>query len=634
MALLDTIDTPEAVRAADPADLADLAREVRREIIADVAAHGGHLAASLGAVEICVALLRVFDPLRDRIVFDVGHQAYAWKILTGRRAAMAAGLREEGGPCGFPDPAESPCDAFVAGHAGVALAAAEGFAAAAALEAGPQAAARGARRPDAPCAVAVVGDASLANGGSLEALNNASVLPGGTILVLNDNKMSIGRNTGAIARFLGRVIAGPRYNRMKRAAEHAGRRLRLTFLRGLYARLKRGLKSLLLGDAFFEQLGFRYIGPIDGHDLKALENAFRAARAYMRPCVVHVVTRKGRGFPPAEKDPEAWHGTGPFDPAAPAAPAPKKDWSAAFGEALRAIARKDRRVVALSAAMRDGTGLSGFAEEFPDRFFDMGIAEAGMVSFAAGLAAGGRRPVVAVYSTFLQRAVDGVFHDVCLQGLPVVFAIDRAGAVGADGRTHQGVFDVPLLRAFPGISIMQPRCAAEQAMMLEAAIAHGGPAAIRWPRGAAPEGGAAPAPVEWGRAEILKEPASGGAQVWIWALGDMAGDALETAAAVEAEGFSAGVVNARFVKPVDAALLRAHAASGAVLATMENGALAGGFGSAVRETLADSGARVLSFGWPDEYLPHASVRRLKEKHGLEPAAMARAIVRCAKEAAR
>lgn len=631
MQLLDTIDTPAAVRNADPALMPALAEEIRREITADVAAHGGHLAASLGAVELCIALLRVFEPPRDKVVFDVGHQAYAWKILTGRRGAMAAGLREYGGVCGFPDPAESPCDAFPAGHAGVALAAAEGFSAATAMSAPP-----GAHRTAAsPCAVAVVGDASMANGGSLEALNNCSVLPRGTILVLNDNKMSIGRNTGAMARFLGRLLAGPRYNKVKRAAERTGHRLRLSFMRHVYHGLERRLKSIWLGNTLFEQLGFRYIGPIDGHSVRDLENAFRAARADKYPCVVHVVTRKGKGFPPAEKDPESWHGTGPFNLAAPAPPAHKRDWSAAFGSALSEIARADTRVAAITAAMRDGTGLADFAREFPRRFFDVGIAEASMVSFAGGMAAGGMRPVVAVYSTFLQRAVDGVFHDVCLAGLPVVFAIDRAGAVGADGRTHQGVFDIPLLRAFPGISILQPRSAGEQSAMLKAAIARGAPVAIRWPRGEPPPDGFAtpPAPLEWGRAEVLRAPESAapGSTVWIWALGDMVRDAMETADALGAAGVSAGVVNARFVKPLDSALLHAQAAAGAAIATMENGALAGGFGSAVREALGDTAARVISFGWPDEFLPHGSVNLLKEACGLMPPRMAQTILEKTRE---
>ena len=601
MSVLDSIKSPACLKALDPAEASALAGELRREIIADVAAHGGHLAASLGAVEICIALLRVFDPPRDKVVFDVGHQAYAWKILTGRREAMAAALREEGGPGGFPNPDESPCDAFVAGHAGVALAVAQGFAAA-----------------GADCPVAVVGDASLANGGSLEALNN--VAPDRKfILLLNDNKMSIGRNRGAIARFLGRMLSAPRYNRVKSAAERTGHRLHLTFLRRFYHGLERRLKSLWLGNAFFERLGMRYIGPIEGHDVRAVENALRAARADKYPCVVHVVTQKGKGFPPAEKHPELWHGVGRFDVSNPRPPAPRRDWSAVFGEAVCGLARADRRVAALTAAMRDGTGLSGFAGEFPGRFFDGGIAEASLVSFAGGLAAGGMRPVVAIYSTFLQRAVDGVFHDVCLQNLPVVFAVDRAGAVGADGRTHHGVFDIPMLRAIPSLSILSPASAPELGMMLDAAVARGGPVAIRWPRGTPPPDGSVPAPdpVEWGRAQIVREP-EGRARAWIWALGDSVSDALEAAALLEARGFAAGVVNARFAKPVDSKLLLAQAAEGAAFATVENGSAAGGFGSAVCEALAETGARVKRFGWPDEFIPHGSQDFLKDRYGLSP----------------
>ena len=384
------------------------AADIRRMIIDAVSANGGHLASSLGAVEIAMALAEVFEPERDRVVWDVGHQAYAWKILTGR-AERFSSLRRFGGISGFPNPCESPADAAVAGHAGTAISVAAGLAAARD------------RKGSGEHVVAVVGDGALVNGTSFEAINTCAAATSKVIVVLNDNEMSISRPCGSFSRFLGRLISGVRYNRVKAAAEQAGHRLKLTFLRGAYHRLESRLKSLFLGNAFFEQFGLRYIGPVDGHDLAALVSAFTVAKEDKRSVLVHVVTRKGRGFAPAEREPTKWHGVGGFDPESARMPVPPRDWSAAFGDALCAAAEKDGRIVAITAGMKDGTGLGEFARRFPERFFDVGIAEGHMVAFAAGLASGGMRPVVAVYSTFLQRAVDQIMHDVAISSLPVTF---------------------------------------------------------------------------------------------------------------------------------------------------------------------------------------------------------------------
>lgn len=597
-----TVDT---VKTCDPAALPALAQRVREKILDTVSRTGGHLASSLGTVELTIGLLRVFDPPHDRVVWDVGHQAYAWKILTDRADSFQT-LRQVGGLSGFPNPAESPYDAFVAGHAGAALSAATGMAAARDRLGGGH-------------VVAVVGDAALTNGESLEALNTCASLTDKMIIVVNDNAMSISRNVGAMARMLGRLLADVRYNRAKAVAERAGHRMRLTFLRKLYHHVEQLIKSVWLGNGFFENFGLRYIGPVDGHDLKAVESALTVAKEDKRSVVVHVVTVKGKGFAPAERNPTAWHGVGPFDrdsclKGACGTAVAKKDWSAVFGAALSEAARRDPRVCALTAAMRDGTGLAPFAHAFPDRFFDVGICESHLVTFAAGLAKSGFKPVVAVYSTFLQRAIDQVMHDVCLLKLPVIFGIDRAGVVGADGWTHQGVFDIPMLRCLPNLAILQPTGEAELEAMLSAAFAHGGPVAIRYPRGVPAERPAG-TPVEWGRAEQLTRPE---APIQIWALGDQVPKALRVAELLSEKGVQAGVVNARFVKPFDAALLTRQRAAGARIVSLENGVCAGGFGEAIG---AD-----LRFGWPDRYLDHGTPDELERAHGLTAPTVAEAIL--------
>ena len=590
-------------------------QELRDRILETVGKNGGHLASSLGAVEIAVALAEVYEPTKDRIVWDVGHQAYAWKILTeSTRGKSFDTLRKLDGVSPFPNPAESAADAAVSGHAGSALPVAVGLAAA-----------RDRKGTDEQV-IAVVGDASLVNGHSFEALNNAAAATRRLIVVLNDNDMAISRPAGNIARFLGRLTSGVRYNRAKNAAKKAGRALRLSFLYGFVHWTKNRLKTMLLKDVCFEQFGFHYLGPVDGHDLVALKSALTAAREEERPVIVHVVTKKGRGYAPAEKDPTKFHGVGAGqvgekskseavvvqrndDNSAVRLPTTLTtnhlSWSDCFGEAICEAALKDERIVALTAGMKDGTGLVEFAKIFPDRLVDVGIAEGHMVGFAAGLAAGGMRPVVAVYSTFLQRAVDQVMHDVCISNLPVVFCVDRAGAVGADGVTHQGLYDIAMLRTLPNLTICQPKDAEDLKALLAEALKRNGPTVIRYPRGNclnvrmsecsnAVDGSA---DAEHSNIQTFEY-----SNISIWATGDQ----LEKARQVAERIPGSEVTFARYLKPFDAELLAKQRAAGMKIVSIENGAVAGGFGEAIG---AD-----FKFGWPDEFIPHGSVAELEKRY--------------------
>ncbi len=617
--LLDKVDSHEDVAALPVADLPQLADEVRQQIVETVSRTGGHLAASLGVVELSVALVHTFQPTRDRLVWDVGHQGYAFKLLTGRRERFET-LRQYGGLSGFLNRAESPCDAFGAGHAGTALSAALGMAVARDRSGGDE------------HVVAIVGDGSLGCGISLEALNNLRSTTERMIVVLNDNEMSISGNVGALSRHFGHLLANPRYNRWKGSVECLASKLGLGWLRSAYYRLEEAVKSLFLRSALFEEMGLRYVGPVDGHNLPALLDALEVAKRCPTPILLHVATRKGKGYVPAEKEPEKWHGAGAFDVAQgePMVRNTAVPYSNVFGSALERLAQEDDRVVAITAAMTGGTGLSGFARKFPDRFFDVGICEEHAVVFAAGMATRGFVPVFAVYSTFLQRAVDCVIHDVCLQQLPVVLCLDRAGAVGDDGPTHHGVFDLALLRALPGLTLMQPADEMELCQMLRAAVHLGRPVAIRYPRGAGP-GVPVPEPMpemEIGKAAVVQTPADGRTgPVWIWALGDMLPIAAQAASLLQKRGIAAGVVNARFVRPLDEGLLSAQAHGAAAVATLENGVARGGFGSEVEETLVRDrfAGRILRFGWPDEFVVQGKLDALLDRYGLTPAAVAQTI---------
>ena len=603
-------------------------QEIRERILDVVSKNGGHLSSSLGAVEIAVALAETFDPMTDRVVWDVGHQAYAWKILTeaSRGGKPFDTLRKLDGLSPFPSPAESAADAAVAGHAGVSLSVAAGLAAA-----------RDARGTDEQV-VAVVGDGALVNGTSFEAVNNLATATKKLIVILNDNEMSISRPAGSFAKLLGRLITNVRYNRVKAAAENAGHKMKLTFLRGLYHGVESRIKSWFLENAYFEQFGLRYVGPVDGHDLVQLKNAFTVAKEYKRSVIVHVVTKKGKGYPPAEKDPTRFHGVSAGQVEVGdevevrgegeqrnlphhCSPSPSSftlSWSDAFGGALCEAALKDDRIVALTAGMKDGTGLARFAKIFSDRFVDVGIAEGHMVAFAAGLAAGGRRPVVAVYSTFLQRAIDQVMHDVCISNLPVVFCVDRAGVVGADGITHQGLYDIAMLRTLPNLTICQPKDAEDLKALMGEALKRNGPTVIRYPRGIAPrevkvrgEGEQrmyqCPDCADAEKKELSHQcsPSPSTFTCSIWATGDQLEKAQQAASRIP----GAEVTFARYLKPFDEELLKRQRAEGRRIVSLENGALAGGFGEAI-------GADI-RFGWPDVFIPHGSVTELEKRYGFD-----------------
>lgn len=609
MSILEKIDSPEDVKRLASSRLPELAAELRRVIIRTCAANGGHLAPSLGVVELTIALHRVFTTPADKIVWDVGHQAYAHKLLTGRRDAFAA-LRTLNGISGFPKRHESPHDAFDVGHSSTSISAATGFAVARVLNG---------RRDK---VLAVIGDGSMTGGIAYEAINHAGELNKDLIVILNDNEMSIAENVGAISTFLSRTSSSEFLHRFKKNTELF---LKRTDMGGhvlqLAKKVEESFKGLFTPGMLFEAFGFEYIGPIDGHDLPMLIETMERVKSFENAVLVHVLTKKGKGYKPAEKNPALFHGVGPFDAETGKILKGKgraTSYTAVFGAAICKLATEDERIVAITAAMPDGTGLSGFSKEFPERFYDVGIAEQHGVTFAAGLAAGGYRPVFAVYSSFLQRAYDQVCHDVCLQNLPVTFAIDRCGVVGNDGPTHHGAFDLSYLRHLPNMTVMAPKDENELQHMLATAINLGTPAAIRYPRG---NGYGVPLdqvlealPV--GRAEVLR---SGNAAA-VLALGTMVHPALESAAGLNGEEIELTVVNARFVKPLDEALIVALAERHGILITIEENALQGGFGSAVLELLEQrglAGVRVLRLGYPDAYIPQGEQSELRAMIGLD-----------------
>lgn len=591
------------------AQLERLAEEIRSLILTVTSRTGGHVGASLGAVELALAIHSVFSSPRDVIIWDVGHQAYAHKILTGRRESFST-LRQKGGLAGFPDRTESEHDPFGTGHASTSLSAALGFAKARDL--------LGEDRQ----VVAVLGDGALTGGLAYEAMNHAGQDGTHLIVILNDNSLSISPNVGALARYLARLRAAPVYRGAKARFQSAMRRLSAASVLEAVERIKGSIKYLLLPGIFFETLGFTYLGPVDGHDLAALQEVLREAQKLEGPVLVHVVTRKGKGYQPAEEQPSVFHGPGPFDPGTGRIRArPGLTWSEALGEILAEMAGRDPRVVAITAAMPEGTGLLSFARQFPGRFFDVGIAEAHAVTFAAGLAAGGMRPVVAIYSTFLQRAYDQISHDVARQGLPVLFCLDRAGVVGEDGATHQGLFDLAYLRHLPGLTVACPRDVPDLRALLELALASEGPFAVRYPRGAVPEPlGPTVRAVRLGQGELLRA----GADVLLVGVGTMVNVCLRAAEILEGEGVRAAVVDARFVKPLDEDLILSWAARTGRVVTVEEHVVQGGFGSAVLEALARAGLRVpvRTLGIPDEYVPHGERGQWLEHYGLTPAGVA------------
>ncbi len=610
--LLESVNDPADLRGFDRKQLAQLAIELRAFIVDSVSGTGGHLSSNLGTVELTIALHYVFTTPHDRLVWDVGHQTYGHKILTGRRDGMKR-LRQKGGIAGFPRREESPYDTFGTAHSSTSISAALGMAVAAKGQ--------GADRH----VIAVIGDGALTAGMAFEALNNAEQTGANLIVVLNDNDMSISENVGALNNYLAKLMSGRFYAATKKTAE---KMLAATpTVKELAKRLEEHAKGMITPSTMFEEFGFNYTGPVDGHNLEALLDTLTNVKRLEGPQFLHVVTRKGQGYKLAEEDPISYHGPGKFDPgvgivkAKPAADArPKLTYTQVFGEWLCDMARQDERLIGITPAMREGSGLVKFSQEFPDRYFDVGIAEQHAVTFAAGLAVEGRKPVVAIYSTFLQRAYDQLIHDVALQNLPVVFALDRGGLVGADGPTHHGAFDHSFLRAIPNLTVMAPADENECRQMLYTAYTLDGPSAVRYPRGAGPgvalqkEMKALPV----GRGEIRRE----GKRVAILSFGSMLAAALEAG-----EALNATVANMRFVKPVDRDLAFRLASSHDVIVTVEESVIAGGAGSAVSEALAADGLAVaiMMLGLPDAFVEHGDTQQLIADCGLDSAGIVRSV---------
>lgn len=614
--LLEKINSPADLKKLAPEQLPELAEEVRRFLLETVSNTGGHLGSNLGTVELTIALHYCFDSPTDKIVWDVGHQAYTHKILTGRRDRFHT-QRQYKGLSGFPKRSESEHDAFGVGHASTSISAGLGMAAAADL-AGSKS-----------HAIAVIGDGSLTGGMAFEALNQAGHLKKNLIVILNDNEMSISKNVGAFSAFISRKMTGRYFRDLKKEMQGLLSHIPaigsdiLQFAR----RAENSLKGFLTPGSLFEALGFDYLGPLDGHNLTELIEVFNNINQLDGPMLVHVMTTKGKGYKPAEDTPHKYHGVGTFDIATGKGPAKPvvRSFTEVFAETVVQLAEQDPKIVGITAAMPDGTGLNLFAERFPERFFDVGIAEQHAMTFAAGLASDGFRPVTAIYSSFVQRAYDQVFHDICLQKLPVTIVMDRAGLVGDDGPTHHGVFDLSYLRHLPGITLMAPKDENELRHMLKTAIYSDAPTALRYPRGSG-YGVVLDSELktlETGRGEVLLE----GSDLCIIAIGSTVYPALEAAEALKRKGISAGVINARFVKPLDAALIGDASRNTGRIITVEENALQGGFGSAVLEMLYDSGlqdTRVRRLGIPDRYIEHGSQAQLRKDLGIDAEGIAAA----------
>jgi len=605
--LLRTIDDPAALRSLERRQLKPLADELRAFVLDSVSKTGGHLSSNLGTVELTIALHYVLETPEDRIVWDVGHQTYPHKILTGRREEMAR-LRMLGGISGFPRRAESPYDTFGTAHSSTSISAALGMATAAKL--------KGERRR----VVAVIGDGAMSAGMAYEAMNNAGAMDVDLLVVLNDNEMSISPPVGALTNYLARLLSGRIYSTARRASEHLLKRVPGVW--ELARRAEEHFKGMVTPSTLFEELGFNYIGPIDGHDLDALIPTLANIAKLKGPQFLHVVTRKGQGYKLAEDDPIAYHGPGRFDPAEgiKKSPGGRPSYSQIFGDWLCDMAELDPRLVAITPAMREGSGMVAFSEKFPQRYFDVGIAEQHAVTFAAGLACEGVKPVVAIYSTFLQRGYDQLVHDVAIQNLPVVFALDRGGLVGGDGATHNGAFDYAYLRTVPNLTLMAPSDENECRQMLYTAFCLGSPAAVRYPRGSGPgaEVSKDMTALPVGKAELRRE----GRRVAILAFGSMLKPALEAAAELDAT-----VANMRFIKPLDTELLRRLAGEHELLVTAEEHAVMGGAGSAVCEALAALGIerRVLLLGLPDRFIDHGDPAKLLASVGLDAEGLRKAI---------
>lgn len=615
--LLDSIQKANDIKKIKEKDLDSLAAEIRQFLIEKISVSGGHLGSNLGAVELTMALHLSLDLPTDKIIWDVGHQSYTHKILTGRREGFET-LRKFGGMSGFPKRKESDCDSFDTGHSSTSISAGLGLAQARDL--------LGERHT----VVSVIGDGSLTGGMAYEALNNAAHLDTNFIVILNDNNMSISENVGGVSTYLNSIRTDAKYLDLKDSIYY--RLLEMPkYGQAIVKKIqnaKNGIKQLMIPGMFFEDMGIKYLGPVDGHDIKALRRVITEAKRVKGAVIIHVITQKGRGYTPAERHPARFHGAEPFDieTGIPKNPHTKANYTDVFATVMNKMAEKNDKLVAITAAMPDGTGLKRFRNRYPERFFDVGIAEEHAVTFAAGLAAGGLRPVVAIYSSFLQRAYDQILHDVCIQNLPVTFAIDRAGLVGSDGETHQGIFDFSFLSSIPNMHIMAPKNKWELADMMKYAVSFEGPIAIRYPRGEAYDGlEKYRQPIAYGKAEWIYQEK----EIALVAVGSMVKTAEQVRLRLKEEGYAdCSLLNARFVKPIDEETILDAAGTHSLLVTMEENVLNGGFSEKVIDLMEANGnpAEVLPITLPDEYVEHGNVELLKKEVGIDTESIARKIL--------
>lgn len=614
--MLEQIENVNDIKKIEKEKLPDLAQEIREFLVEKISENGGHLASNLGVVELTMALHLMLDLPKDRLIWDVGHQAYTHKILTGRKDQFDQ-MRKYGGMSGFPKRKESDCDAFDTGHSSTSISAGLGYVKARDLQGEDY------------TVVSVIGDGALTGGMAYEALNNASQLKTNFIIILNDNNMSISENVGGISTYLSKIRTDRSYTDLKNGVEQTLNRIPVygdKLVRGIRS-TKQGLKQMLVPGMFFEEMGIKYLGPVDGHNIGQLTRVLGDAKRVEGAVIVHVVTKKGKGYGPAERMPSRFHGAEPFDreTGVPCARKKKASYTDVFSTVMCKMGARDPKLVAITAAMPDGTGLKRFRNMYRDRFFDVGIAEEHAVTFAAGLAAGGMKPVVAVYSSFLQRAYDQVIHDVCIQNLPVVFAVDRAGLVGSDGETHQGIFDLSYLSGIPNMCVMAPKNKWELADMLKYAIDYQGPIALRYPRGEAYDGlETFRAPIAFGKSEILYDECS----LALVAVGSMVKTAIAVRELLKEIGYSCTVVNARFVKPIDEEMLSYLAADHSMVVTMEENIKNGGFGEKVLEYYNETGAKVkvLQIALPDDYIEHGNVEVLKKEACIDAESIFKQIV--------
>ncbi len=612
--IIKKVNSPDDLKSLSVDELKELSQELREIIIETVATNGGHLASNLGTIDLTIALHYVFNSPVDKIIWDVGHQSYAHKLLTGRFKSFSS-IRKHGGISGFPKISESPHDAFGTGHSSTSISSALGI-----LEGRDQ-------NKETFKVIAVIGDGALTAGLAFEGLNHAGHLKKDIIVVLNDNEMSISPNVGALSAYLRKIMMGDLYTKFKKETKLLLEKFPKVGepVLKMAQRAEDTVKGFFVPGQLFEELGFEYVGPVDGHKIDLLIETIERFKDFPGPVLIHSITKKGKGYEPAEKNPGIFHGVGPFDiETGQQHPSSKKSYSEIFGDCLTQLARNDDRIVAITAAMTEGTGLSEFVRTFPKRFYDVGIAEPHAVTFAAGLATQGLKPVVAVYSTFLQRSYDEIVHDVCLQNLPVIFAIDRGGIVGDDGPTHNGTFDLSFLRHIPNLVVMAPKDGYELRCMLKTAVLHAGPIAIRYPRGSVTDSeiDGEPEPVPVGKAEILRE----GNDVLIIAIGNTVNPAVAASQLLSEANIDACVVNARFVKPLDIDLILSHANESRHIITVEENAAAGGFGSAVLEELTKAAVENIKFkiiGLPDIFIEHGPQALLRAKLGLDAEGIAK-----------